>query len=176
MVAGGEGGAGDTGTTRDRALTGHTAPEWVRCVAQLLRSLVRASVSLTVTGRVRQTCALARGHRPLCPRSRASWTRSWCWSSCAATACWRASASAARASPTASSSRSSGSGERGWARGGAGWPPQRYLLREALGPGTPLSPGGLCAVGEQCPTQWLPIQSHGEPRDLGMFGTRDAEA
>lgn len=42
---------------------------------------------------------------------RGSWSPSWCWTSCAATASWRASASVARASPTASSSRSSGNGE-----------------------------------------------------------------
>lgn len=114
---------------------------------------------------------------------RGSWTPGWCWTSCAVTAFWRASASVARAFPTASSSRSSGSGERhGW--GGARFGsrciyiqssplPRRYFwagrgcglgARGGAGPLGEflwlLSLSLLCVVGEQRrlqrPLQWAP--------------------
>lgn len=105
-------------------------------------------------------------------RRRGSWTPGWCWTSCAVTAFWRASASVARAFPTASSSRSSGSGERhgvGWGQiwkppplhsklpsppplllGGAGVWPRREGRGEASGRVLwLLSLSFLCLVAEQ---------------------------
>lgn len=101
--------------------------------------------------------------------SLASWTRFWCWSSCAATGCWRASASAARASLTGLSSRSSASGEPTgpWGHGAMGewgWTGEQRWHRDVI----PAPCFQLRDPSSKCHPQGLygwkaGLHSHGEP-------------
>lgn len=90
----------------------NTNPNFVRCIIPNHEKRVRVPPGACGSFRLpRVGPRRLRGPTVVCLVVRLeNWTRTWCWTSFAATGSWRGSGSAARASPTGSSSRSSGRG------------------------------------------------------------------